>query len=333
MLGRRWAQGSRDWLTISSSSLTLALAACTALIDVDEYQFEGPEAEQASPVLPLEPEDAGKPALSPPRVLDPSGDAGSGMPGQGGLPVAQDAGSPVGSGGGAAPPELPRPVVVADPPGALVALAGNPTGGQPRTAICAGGVLGGLFFQYFTSDAGNPDRLSYVWPLCNTLEAGAPNLVDGDGYDATFPDGLAGDPVFTALRENESFDSVTCPLDQYIVGIRGSFEATGGSVAFRSLSLACAPLSSNPEQSDVVPGAIAIVPAEGIAPALGVMPFEQMCPPGTTASQLDLRFGNWLDAVGLRCSAVRWPFTAGHTCSSGEQCQSGSCPAATVCAP
>jgi hypothetical protein len=298
MLGRRWAQGSRDWLTLASSSVALALAACTALIDVDEYQFERPEVEVVSPALPLEPEDAG-------------GDAGA-------VP---------------APPELPRPVVVAEPPGALVALAGNPTGGEPRTAICAGGVLGGLSFKSFNSAAASSDRLSHVWPSCKTLEAGTPNLVDGDGYDATFPDGLADDPVFTAPRENEAFGAVTCPIDQYIVGISGSFESTGTSVGFRSLSLACAPLIANPEESDVVPGAIGIVSAGGIAPALGVIPFEQMCPPGTTASQLDIRFGSWLDAIGLRCSAVRWPFTAGHTCSAGEQCQSGSCPAATVCAP
>ena len=139
--------------------------------------------------------------------------------------------------------------------------------------------------------------------------------------------------MFTAPRENEVFDAVTCPIDQYVVGIRGSFEATGTSVGFRSLSLACAPLSANPEQSDVVPGAIGIASAAGIAPSPGVTPFEQMCPAGATASQLDLRFGSWLDAIGLRCSAVRWPFTAGHACSAGEQCQSGSCDAAAVCAP
>jgi hypothetical protein len=336
MLGRRSAQGSRDWLTISSSSLALSLAACAALIDVDDYEFEQPDAARASPALPLQPPaDAGKPAPSPPGALDPTGDPGSAIPGPAVVPVAQEGGLPGRDAGAAVdptPPELPRPVVVAEPPGALVALAGNPTGGQPRTAICAGGVLGGLFFQYFTSTAANPDRLSYVWPLCNTLQAGAPNLRDGEGYDATFPDGLADDPVFTALRENEAFAVVTCPLDQYIVGISGSFEPTSSSVGFRSLNLACAPLGSNPEQSNIVPGSIGIVPAGSIAPALGLVPFEQMCPPGAIASQLDLRFGSWLDAIGLRCSAVRWPFTAGHACSAAEQCQSGNCNA-SVCAP
>jgi hypothetical protein len=65
-------------------------------------------------------------------------------------------------------------------------------------------------------------------------------------------------------------------------------------VGFRSLSLACAPLIANPVQIDVVPGAIGIVSAVAIAPALSVIPVEQMCPPGTTASQLDLRLRSFL---------------------------------------
>ena len=149
MLRRRFAHGNHDWLTISSGGIALHLAACTALIDVESYEFARPDAALASPAIPQGPRvDGGQLAPRPPGALDPVGDAGSAIPGQGVSPVAQDAGL---GGAGAvvdpAPPELPRPVVVAEPPAALVALAGNPMGGQPRTAICAGGVLGGLFFQ------------------------------------------------------------------------------------------------------------------------------------------------------------------------------------------
>jgi hypothetical protein len=334
------AMQAKQWAIRVGSSLAFVLPACSALVDVDDYEFVTvPE----SPSLSLEPgADAGKPVPTRPAPSEPppvnaggaGGTAGAGG-GSGMLPVAQDAGISVGGGPGVVvpPPVLPRPVVVAAPPGELVALAGNPTGGQPRTAICTGGVLGGLFFQYFTSVALSPERLSYVWPLCNTLEPGTTNLLDGEGYDATFPDGLEDDPVFTALRDNEAFDVVTCPIDQYVVGISGSHDPVGASVGIRSLNLECAPLLSNPEQSDVAPGAIGVASAAGIAPAPGVTPFEQVCPPGTVASQLDLRFGSWLDALGLRCSAVRWPFTAGHACSAGAQCQSGSCDIAGVCAP
>ena len=308
-------------------SIGWMLAACTAVIDVDSYVFGDAGANQSTPGLPLEPaEDAGgpPPARPPVIVTGPDDDGGEGEP--------PDAGSGVPPGGETPPTERPRPVVV-DAPEPLLALAGNATGGMPRTATCPSGVIYGLVFQYWMSAAVEPDRLTYVWPLCTRLVPSPPSLSSGEEYDASWLVSDPADPVFAPLRENEGIDSLLCPSNQYLVGIDGSYDdPVAPSVGFRSLGIHCAGLASDGERSDVVHSAVSAASA-GVAPAAGAFAFSQDCSDGRAASQLDLRFGNWLDAVGLGCSVVRWPFTAGHACAEGSQCQSGSCGGDGLCVP
>jgi hypothetical protein len=192
-------------------------------------------------------------------------------------------------------------------------------------------VLRGLFFQYY------PDRLSFVWPECGLLQTGEPNLTDGASFDANWIDGSPDDPVFAPLRDTESFGLISCPANLYVVGLSGSYDdpvdPVSPSVAFRTVSIQCATLNADPERSLVASGTIGSVSALGVEPANGAIAFTQPCPAGSAATQLELRFGASLDALGLRCSAVRLPFAAGHACVGGDECQSGSCSSAGVCAP
>jgi hypothetical protein len=323
----------------------LALPGCTAVLDVESYNFVGPDAApQQIPALPLGPiADVPDAAPSPPGRLD----AAQPIPAEGEssvepLPLKPPpiepppAEPPPAEPPPAEPPPaepLPRPVVVGEPT-LLAQLAGSPTGGQPRAATCPDGVIYGLFFQYYTSVALEPDRLTYVWPICSRLEPATPNLADGEAYDAVWPISSLDDPVFAPLRENELIGGLTCPIDEYLVGIQGSYdEPVGPSVGFRSFGILCASLNTDAERSDVVHGPLGVLTASGISPFAGGLPFEQRCPTGQAGGQLDLRFGNWLDAIGLRCSSVSWPFTAGHVCTTPEQCQSGQCGVDGVCAP
>ena len=306
------------------------LTACTAVLDVDDYVFvDAGGAQQMIPVLPLEPVmDAGKQAPSrpplPKPVVDPGAvaDAGPDLP-DATVPSIEP--SPV--------QPLARAVVV-DAPEPLVQLAGSPLGGQPRSASCPGGVIHGLIFQYYTSAALQADRLSYVWPVCNRLVASTPVLTDGEAYEAQWAASSPDDPVFAPLRANETIASLICPVGQHLVGIEGTYdEPVDPSIGFRSLAIRCAALGTDAERTDVVLGPLVTFAANGIAPLAGAFPFSQQCPEGRAGNQLELRFGEWLDAVGLRCSVVRWPFTAGHACATGQDCQSGSCGADGLCAP
>jgi hypothetical protein len=329
------------WLGAIALGPGLALSGCTAVLDVDGYKFVERDAGQGQvAALPREPvPDARDVATRPPPpqaepepqpepVPDPqlAVDAGALMPADGGVPSVEPPLEP--------PSEpAPRPVVVGEPE-PLAQLVGSPTGGQPRTAICPDGVIYGLYYQHYTSVAIEPDRLSYVWPVCSRLQPGTPNLTDGEAYEATWPISSLDDPVFAPLRANELFGALTCPIDQYVVGIQGSYDdPVFPSVAFRSLAVLCAPLNTDAERSDVAEGPLGVVTASGISPLAGALPFEQRCPAGQAGGQLELRFGNWLDAIGLRCSPVRWPFTAGQACTGPEQCQSGGCGVDGVCAP
>jgi hypothetical protein len=330
------------WWGLLAALPALALPGCTAVLDVDGYEFVGPDAAQEEvPALPLEPiVDVDDPIRTPPerapeRAPEPEliVDAAPLVPDDGGSPSVEP--PPMEPPPMEPPPTepLPRPVVVSEPD-PLAQLAGSPTGGQPRTAICPGGLVYGVYFQYYTSIAFEPDRLSYVWPICSRLQPGTPNLTDGEAYEATWPISSPDDPVFAPLRENELIGALTCPVDQYVVGIQGSYDdPVVPSVGFRSLGILCAVLNTDAERSDVVQGPLGVVTASGISPVAGALPFEQRCPAGQAGSQLELRFGNWLDAIGLRCSTVRWPFSAGHVCTTPEQCQSGSCAADGACAP
>jgi hypothetical protein len=321
-------------------SLALCLSACGKILGLDDYEFEPrEEMQQQIPSLPLEPAPTNPP---PPATNPPVRTPGS--EGTGVTPVLEDGGR-VDNGGSsldgglpavdAAPPVTPPPTVPPGPrpilvgePAPLAQLIGSPTGGVPRSINCPGGVLGGLFFQYYS------DRLSYVWPDCRRLQTGEPNLTDGASFDANFIDGGPDDPAFAPLRDGESFALITCPTNQYVVGIGGSYDdPVVPSVAFRTLSIQCATLNADPERSLVTSGTIGSVSTLGVAPDSGAIAFTQPCPAGSAATQLELRFGSWLDAVGLRCSTVRLPFADGHACAGGEECQSSSCSAAGVCAP
>jgi len=288
---------------------------CQAVLDVDGYSFDGVG---QTPGLPLKP-DGGS-------VTTPVLDAGS----SNGAPDAGTTLPPV-----VVPPgEQPRPVVV-DAPDPLFGLAGSGTGGGPRTASCEGGVIDGIVFRYWTSmvDPGvPPDVASYIWPLCRTLAPTTPSLTSSGGGDPVWLTSEPTDPFFVALRENESADALVCPEGQYLIGIEGTYdEAVGPSVGFRSFGIRCAGLGSNVERSEIVHSAVSVDGAS-IAPAPGAVSFAQQCPDGRVGNQLNLRFGVWLDSVSLGCSVVRWPFTAGHTCATPRECQSGSCGADGLCA-
>jgi hypothetical protein len=160
-------------------------------------------------------------------------------------------------------------------------------------------------------------------------------LAFGGLTDARWLDVSSGEPTaLPALRATEQEGSVFCPGDEVVVGSGTTFDdPVDGSVVFRTLTLSCATLNSDPERIDVVQGPVTVNAALGLSPVPGAFAVEQPCPPGTAASALELRSGAWLDSYGLRCSPIRWPFAAGHACASGSECQSGSCGAAATCEP
>jgi hypothetical protein len=323
-------------------ALALSLSACGEILGLDGYHFERPEEmPQQTPGQPLEPGANPPPSMNNPPGMAPGGPDGTGLtpaPGDGGPDDARDGGASVDAGLPAEdaaspvtppppPVPVPRPILVSEP-APLPQLIGSATGGEARTTNCPGGVLRGLFFQYY------PDRLSFVWPACGLLQTSESNLTDGESFDANWIDGSPDDPVFAPLRDTESFGLISCPANQYVVGISGSYDdPVNPSVAFRSVSIQCAALNADPERSLVSSGTVGSLSTAGIEPANGAFAFTQPCPAGSAATQLELRFGAWLDAIGLRCSAVRLPFAAGHACAGGVDCQSGSCGAAGVCDP
>jgi hypothetical protein len=320
----RLSIGQRRAFLAGLGLLSLISTACSKALDLGDYEFAAAE---QSPPLPLGPsEDAGP---LPTRPSEPGRDAEPVI-----VPPVQPGGEvePTKDAGPPGPVEpMPRPVVIGEPDPTL-ALQGSLTGGEPRAASCPGGVIVGLLYQYYTSTSVQPDRLSYVWPLCTAVEPGTPLLIQGASFEEVWLTSSPTDPVFADLREGEEFNGIACPTNHYVVGVDGSYDALDGTVSFRSLGIQCAPFATNTERSDVVPGPLVSSSAPGIAPALGTTLFAQTCPTGTIATQLDLRFGLWLDAVGLRCATIRWPLTIGQACSSGQECQTGRCEAAR-CAP
>ncbi|HTV17628.1 MAG TPA: hypothetical protein VMG12_03130 [Polyangiaceae bacterium] len=310
----------------SLSAVGLLLGGCTAVLDFDSYVF-GDAGTETTPGLPLEPgdaADAGVVVPTRPSVPKPVADAG------GADDTPPDASSTPPP---AAEPGAPSRPVVIDAPEALLQLSGSPTGGTARSASCPGGIISGIVFQYWTSAALEPDRLAYVWPVCSRLLPSVPTLAAGEEFEPSWLVSEPTDPVFALLRENEDIDALICPDNQYLVGIDGTYDdPVPPSVGFRSLGIHCAGLGSDAERSDVTHSAVSVA-GVNVSPVDGAFAFTQECPEGRAASQLDLRFGNWLDAVGLACSVVRWPFGAGHTCAAGPQCQSGSCGGDGLCAP
>lgn len=339
-LVRRASAPSRVRTRLLWGTLALSLAGCGKVLGLDDYDFESPEEiPEQTPALPLEPNNT-RPSTNVPSMPPNPNEGGPvpTLPDGGFVAPARDAGGGDVEVPGVAdastpppppPPDVPapRPILVSEPL-PLPQLIGSPTGGQPRTTNCPGGVMRGLFFQNYA------DRLSYVWPICGFLQPGEPSLTDGASFDAIWLDALPEDPVFAPLREGESFGRIACPANQYVVGLSGSYDdPVAPSVAFRSVSIQCAGLNADPNQSLVIGGDASSVTTSGVEPADGAIAFSQPCPAGSAATQLELRFGAWLDALGMRCSSIRLPFAAGHACAGGEECQSGSCDAAGVCAP
>jgi hypothetical protein len=309
-------------------SPVLAASGCSFALDVDDYQFPSVDAGQqrTSPLLP-DTSDAGQ--APPPRPSDPveADAAPQAAP-------ARDAGAPAAATPVTSPPAPPRPVAIGEP-GPVIQLAGNPMGGGARAADCPDGVLAGLYYRYFTDTGELPNRLSFLAPICGAVEPTAPVLAFGGLTDARWLDVSSGEPTaLPALRATEQEGSVFCPGDEVVVGSGTTFDdPVDGSVVFRTLTLSCATLNSDPERIDVVQGPVTVNAALGLSPVPGAFAVEQPCPPGTAASALELRSGAWLDSYGLRCSPIRWPFAAGHACASGSECQSGSCGAAATCEP
>jgi hypothetical protein len=208
-------------------------------------------------------------------------------------------------------------------------------GGGARAADCPGGVLAGLYYRNFTDTGEYPNRLSFLAPICAAVEPTAPVLAFGGLTNTRWLDVTTGESAaLPALRATEQEASVFCPGDEVVIGSGTTFDdPDDGSVVLRTLTLTCATLNSDPERIDVVQGPVTVYAAPGLSPTPGAFTVEQPCPAGTAASALELRSGAWLDGYGLRCSLIRWPFAAGHACTIGGECQSGSCSAAGLCEP
>lgn len=314
----------RDVLALLAPALIAA--GCSLAIDVDDYRFRPLDAGRPSP-SPLLPAPEG--SAQPPAPLPLNPDAAASPPPS----PARDAGDPALPSPGTSPPEPPRPVAIGEP-GPVVELAGNPTGGGARAADCPGGVLAGLYYRYFTDTGELPSRLSFVAPICGALEPTAPVLAFGGLTEARWLDITTGEsPALPELRATEQEASVFCPGDEVVVGSGATFDTGDVSVTFRTLTLSCATLVSDPERADVLHGPVSVNAAPGLSLTPGATAVEQPCPPGSAATAIELRSGAWLDTYGLRCSLIRWPFSAGHACTSGVECQSGACGAEATCAP
>ena len=212
-------------------------------------------------------------------------------------------------------------------------LLGGQTGRDER-ARCVEGVLVGLDYRFNDGTAQFPDRLTFVSPVCAT-----PNVF-GKSLDLSEPASIAWSEVggdgTEALRP-EPTHRLLCPEGYAIVGLTGSMDElqTGPQIfAVRELEIDCAPLLVKPERVDIARGAIATVAAERVSPAPGALRVDIACDPGTTAATgAIVRWGSWLDGVGLQCSRLAWPFTTGHGCALDDDCQSGRCGSFATCAP
>lgn len=306
----------------------LIASGCSVAIEVDDYRFRPRDAgqERPSPLLPAAADAGQASAPRPPDRVEADASPPPAPP--------HDAGADTAPSPDAFPPEPPRPIALGEP-GPVIELAGNARGGGARAADCPGAVLAGIYYRYFTATGAFPNRLSFVAPICGALQPTAPVLAFGGLTDARWLDVATGESVeLPPLRATEQEASVFCPGDEVVVGSGTTFDdPVDISVAFRTLTLSCATLSSDPERVDIVQGPVTVSSAPGLSPTRGAFAVEQPCPPGSAASALELRSGAWLDGYGLRCSLIRWPFDAGHACASGTECQSGVCGAAATCEP
>jgi hypothetical protein len=263
-----------------------------------------------------------------------AGDAGAGegtgadttlpTPGSGEPPEPADPAEP-------GTPAEPRPIrALGD--AVSTGLVGGSTGTDDR-ARCVEGVLVG--FDYAFNDAAHPQfpsRLTFVRPVCAT-----PVVVD-DALDLSAPGALAWSVVGGddgSLVRPDAARPLRCPEGYGVVGLTGSVDEVGTQLfAVRELEIDCAPLAVQDGRVDIVRGPVASVAAERFSATPGAVPVEVACGDGTTAATgAIVRWGSWLDGVGLQCSRLIWPFSAGQGCALNEDCQSGVCESFATCAP
>lgn len=304
---------ARGCLSVLGATLTLALAC-----DIDDRTLENGQlrltradagdagaADAAPGEVALE--DSGAP---PPKPTTPR-------------PVVQDP----------ATPDEPRPIRAlgdAVPSG----LVGGPTGQDDR-ARCVEGVAIG--FNYAFNDGAHPqfpNRMTFAVPIC-----AVPSVVDGV-LDFSEPAPLAWSVVGgddSSVTRPVTTRSVLCPVGYAVVGLTGSMDEVQPEpqlFAVRELEIDCAPVLVRDGRIDLARGPVASVAMESFSPAPGAYRVEVACDGRTTAATgAIVRWGSWLDAVGLSCSRLVWPFTAGQGCALDEDCQSGVCESFATCAP
>jgi hypothetical protein len=294
-------------LTLAAASVSFACAGC----QIDDRTFEN--GTLSFPQLGV---DAGE---------RPSSDAGTGDAGE----KEEAAPRPPEP----SEPELDRPIRALDD-ALATALMGGATGRDER-ARCVEGVLIGFNYRFNDStDESFPNRLTFVAPVCAT-----PNVSAGS-LDLSEPAGVVwsvvggdGSEVVRPVPTHQ----LRCPEGYGVVGLNGSMDEVWTSpqiFAIRELEIACAPLLVKAERVDITRGPIASVAAARISPTPGTFAVAVSCDVGTTvATGALVHWGSWQDGVGLQCSRLGWPFTAGHGCALDEDCQSGVCEAFATCAP
>jgi hypothetical protein len=249
-------------------------------------------------------------------------------------PALGDAGTPLPSEPVEPPqPDAARPIRALGETSATP-LVGGPSG-KEELARCVQGILVGLDYRFNDSTAAAfSDRLIIVAPVCAvpSVSAGtvaldepavvAWSVIGGDGTDVVRP---------VPTRQ------LRCPEGYAIVGLTGSMDevlASPQTFAVRELEIQCAPLLVSAERVDIARGVVARVAAERFSSLPGSIAIEVECESGTTAATgATVRWGSWLDGVGLQCSRLVWPFADGHGCVLDDECQSGVCGSWARCEP
>jgi len=293
----------------------LGLGACAGC-DIDDRTFS----DLALSSRRIESDAGAAPAGETSRTAADAGSTDAGSAGEGALVV--EPASP-----------LERPVralgdTVATP------LVGGATGRDDR-ARCVDGVLIGFDYRFNDGAAASfPERMTFVKPVC------AVPVVSGEALELLEPAAFAWSEVAGDVGDVERpvpTHRVRCPDGYAVVGLTGSIDevlASPQTFAVRELELDCAPLLVSAERAGIALGVVASVAAERFSSAPGSIPIEVACDSGTTvATGAIVRWGSWLDAVGLQCSRLAWPFTGGHGCALNDDCQSGICNSWARCEP
>ena len=311
---RRVAAPARGHLFLLVSGVALALAC-----DIDDRTLENGE-------LKLIRADAGD---AGPDSADAAPDADAPDT----APLVPRPGAPDPEAAEGNTPDEPRPIRAlgdAVPTG----LVGGLTGTDDR-ARCVEGVAIG--FNYAFNDGAHPqfpNRMTFAVPIC-----AVPSVVDG-ALDFSEPAPLAWSVVGgddATVTRPVTTRSVLCPVGYAVVGLTGSMDEVQAEpqlFAVRELEIDCAPVFVRDGRIDLARGPVASVATESFSSAPGAYRVEVACDGRTTAATgAVVRWGSWLDAVGLSCSRLAWPFTAGQGCALDEDCQSGVCESFATCAP